>query len=258
MTCRSAAGPSRLLPSRGPAPQPEARPAGWPDANDRRTIYPLPSASFKRSPVRLILSHSRVPSVSSSRKTRWRPRSEPPGAPSPLTLRPSGFSKHLFGSVSDSGSQSIPTSRFSPAFRLTERCCLPAQNRPYCRDGAFLRHPNIARRFARDRAAGNLSKPNSQCLRLAVPVCRVEEGRGAGPTGSRPFPFPAHQTGRARFEHPAFRQISPFSSRKFSPRKDGVHQASRRQLGPSTWQCPAKALCDDAAGTVLRVHRRSD
>ena len=38
---------------------------------------------------------------------------------------------------------------------------------------------------------------------------RVEEERGAGPTGSRPFPFPAHQTGRARFGHPAFRQTSP-------------------------------------------------
>jgi hypothetical protein len=35
---------------------------------------------------------------------------------------------------------------------------------------------------------------------------RVEEERGAGPTGSRPFPFPARQTGRAHFEHPAFRQ----------------------------------------------------
>src|ERR1039457_4016894 len=44
---------------------------------------------------------------------------------------------------------------------------------------------------------------------------RVEEGRGAGPTGSRWFPFPAHQTGRARFEHPAFRQTSPTSSRKW-------------------------------------------
>ena len=38
----------------------------------------------------------------------------------------------------------------------------------------------------------------------------VESRKGArpGPTGSRWFPFPAHQTGRAHFEHPAFRQTS--------------------------------------------------
>jgi hypothetical protein len=35
------------------------------------------------------------------------------------------------------------------------------------------------------------------------------KGAGPGPTGSRWFPFPAHQTGRADFPHPAFRQISP-------------------------------------------------
>ena len=39
---------------------------------------------------------------------------------------------------------------------------------------------------------------------------RVEEGRGAGILlHADPFPFPAHQTGRALFEHPAFRQTSP-------------------------------------------------
>jgi hypothetical protein len=46
-------------------------------------------------------------------------------------------------------------------------------------------------------------------------MCRVEEGRWPGPTGSRWFPFPAHQTGRAQLEHPAFRQTSPTSSRKW-------------------------------------------
>src|SRR3954468_16485444 len=33
---------------------------------------------------------------------------------------------------------------------------------------------------------------------------RVEDGRG----GDAPFPFPAHQTGRADFPHPAFRLVS--------------------------------------------------
>ena len=55
------------------------------------------------------------------------------------------------------------------------------------------------------------------CDRIhAMPVVtRVESRKGArpGPTGSRWFPFPAHQTGRARFEHPAFRQTSSVSFR---------------------------------------------
>src|SRR3954447_12989938 len=42
---------------------------------------------------------------------------------------------------------------------------------------------------------------------------RVEERRGARPTGSRSFPLPAHQTGRADFPHPAFRLDSSLSSR---------------------------------------------
>jgi hypothetical protein len=35
------------------------------------------------------------------------------------------------------------------------------------------------------------------------------KGAGPGPTGSRWFPFSAHRTGRAHFEHPALRQTSP-------------------------------------------------
>lgn len=68
-------------------------------------------------------------------------------------------------------------------------------------------------------------------LRMAFPLCypadrlggkllalggyRIRARNGAnmkhnnqGPTGSRWFTFPAHQTGRARFEHPALRQAS--------------------------------------------------
>jgi hypothetical protein len=38
---------------------------------------------------------------------------------------------------------------------------------------------------------------------------RVEERRGIRPKElGCPFPFPAHQTGRADFQHPAFRQTS--------------------------------------------------
>ena len=54
---------------------------------------------------------------------------------------------------------------------------------------------------------------------LPLVICavgaHVESRKGArpGPTGSRLFPFPAHQTGRAHFEHPAFRQTSPQAHR---------------------------------------------
>src|SRR6266576_5272708 len=46
----------------------------------------------------------------------------------------------------------------------------------------------------------------------------VESRKGArpGPTGSRLFSFPAHQTGRAQLEHPAFRLVSPQRPRKRS------------------------------------------
>src|ERR1035441_4852313 len=46
---------------------------------------------------------------------------------------------------------------------------------------------------------------------------RVEEGRGPGTLlHTDPFPFPAHQTGHAHFEHPAFRLVSPQRPRKRS------------------------------------------
>jgi len=50
---------------------------------------------------------------------------------------------------------------------------------------------------------------------LPLVICAIgahvesRKGAGPGPTGSRWFPFPAHRTGRAHFEHPALRQISP-------------------------------------------------
>src|SRR6266849_5818342 len=50
---------------------------------------------------------------------------------------------------------------------------------------------------------------------LPLVICAVgthvesRKGAGPGPTGSRWFPFPAHQTGRVHFEHPAFRLVSP-------------------------------------------------
>jgi hypothetical protein len=50
-------------------------------------------------------------------------------------------------------------------------------------------------------------------------------------TGHRLFPFPAHQTGRVHFEHPAFRLASPQHPRERSPRMvpgDGTEDFSLR------------------------------
>ena len=44
------------------------------------------------------------------------------------------------------------------------------------------------------------------CSAFVEPCVESRKGAGPGPNGDRWFPFPAHQTGRARFEHPAFRQ----------------------------------------------------
>jgi hypothetical protein len=101
---------------------------------------------------------------------------------------------------------------------------------------------------------------------LPLAICavgaHVESRKGAvpGPTGSRSFPFPAHQTGHARFEHPAFRQISPTSSRRCA---SGVElegctrPVSRTRLCPRTWYRLASALCGDASENASRAHRHS-
>jgi hypothetical protein len=67
---------------------------------------------------------------------------------------------------------------------------------------------------------------------------RVEEGRGPGTLlHTDPFPFPAHQTGHAHFEHPAFRLVSPQRPRKRSDKTapcdgtpDDTSFALRQQL----------------------------
>ena len=46
------------------------------------------------------------------------------------------------------------------------------------------------------------------CMQRAASV-ESRKGARPGPTGSRLFPFPAHQTGHAQLEHPAFRLVSP-------------------------------------------------
>jgi hypothetical protein len=53
-------------------------------------------------------------------------------------------------------------------------------------------------------------------LEICAIGAHVESRKGArpGPNGSRWFPFPARQTGRAQLEHPAFRLASPTTPTK--------------------------------------------
>ena len=56
---------------------------------------------------------------------------------------------------------------------------------------------------------------NDGTVMLAEVAGRVEEGRGGlYRIGITPFPFPAHQTGRANFPHPAFRLASSRGTRR--------------------------------------------
>src|SRR5207244_10689496 len=69
-------------------------------------------------------------------------------------------------------------------------------------------------------------------IRSAGPIVKtrnVESRKGArpGPTGSRRFPFPAHQTRRADFPHRAFRLASPQRPRKPSVSE---HRATALQI----------------------------
>ena len=78
-----------------------------------------------------------------------------------------------------------------------------------------------------------------------VPRCksarRVEERRGVG---GHPFPFPAHQTGRADFQHPAFRQSSHDAHagarrrRRITPSSPNIIWDGKRRV--PTVECPVR------------------
>jgi hypothetical protein len=73
-------------------------------------------------------------------------------------------------------------------------------------------------------------KANSTFL-VIVGTGRVEERRGARPTGSRSFPLPADQTGRADFPHPAFRL--DFTTRLTNETSPGLDAVEQRPTGRS-------------------------
>ncbi len=58
-----------------------------------------------------------------------------------------------------------------------------------------------------------LPSVSTKAWRLRPLICRVDEGSGDA-LECAPFPFPAHQTGRADFPHPAFRPDSSQSNRR--------------------------------------------
>src|SRR5450755_4441611 len=70
--------------------------------------------------------------------------------------------------------------------------------------GVRERRPYSARQFA------------SQVISAVSMHVESRKGARPGTSVSRWFPFPAHQTGRAQLEHPAFRLVSPQRPRKRS------------------------------------------
>jgi hypothetical protein len=105
-------------------------------------------------------------------------------------------------------------------------------------------------------AARKLRLLGSSSLRQTT-ILKVEsrKGAGRGPTGSRWFPFPAHQTGRADFPHPAFGQISPRAHGR-GPRCTSRNRStptSRIQVHPSREWCRGRTPC---VGAGERTERR--
>src|SRR6266849_706272 len=77
------------------------------------------------------------------------------------------------------------------------------------------------------QGVGTLGKELSGGVLMDLYGVESRKGASPGPTGSRLFPFPAHQTGRVHFEHPAFRLVSPQHPRERST----PHGVVRRHRG---------------------------
>ena len=74
---------------------------------------------------------------------------------------------------------------------------------------------------------------------MCIPL-HVESRKGARPgtSVSRWFPFPAHQTGRAQLEHPAFRLVSPQRPRKLLiPQHRATAFQTRHPRSIPLWTC---------------------
>jgi len=101
--------------------------------------------------------------------------------------------------------------------------------------------------------------PPPQVIYAVSASVESRKGVGPGPTGSRWFPFPAHQTGRAQLEHPAFRLVSPQRPRKRSDITapcDGAPDTSfalRQQLDEE----PAEQACaNDRSVALSPAHQK--
>jgi hypothetical protein len=105
------------------------------------------------------------------------------------------------------------------AARPTADLCPEASTRPVARPS----------RSVATMSHRQLHRWNLPPLMICALGARVESRKGAwpGPTGSRLFPFPAHQTGRVHFGHPAFRLASPQHPREHST----LRSAGRRHRG---------------------------
>ena len=108
-----------------------------------------------------------------------------------------------------------------------------------------------------------LFRTASVSLAQALERGKVEDGRGGlGACGIAPFPVPAHQTGRADFPHPAFRLVSPRSTRRgpSSVRAaEAVGDGRRAQQHRSASVFAAGKASSEASGYagVFQAHRQS-
>src|ERR1035438_49415 len=79
----------------------------------------------------------------------------------------------------------------------------------------YFRKSTLDRLASRSSVEGFLPQAARPPLEEAQAV-ESRKGARPGTSVSRWFPFPAHQTGRAQLEHPAFRLVSPQRPRKRS------------------------------------------
>ena len=96
---------------------------------------------------------------------------------------------------------------------MTPACPKPIKNQS-CAEPAQLSRPEYPSQSPTNHADTQISPITLKCS-ASKRLGRVEEGRGGlYRIGITPFPFPAHQTGRANFPHPAFRLASSRGTRR--------------------------------------------
>jgi hypothetical protein len=117
----------------------------------------------------------------------------------------------------------------------------------------YSRYPRTARHSPAKPAA-------CRTTLFAMQKGRVEERRGCRGMSPAPFPFPAHQTGRADLPHPAFRQTSSRAhAGDLIEAAANRHPTFQRRPRLKTDGCLGNAsLCDAGGGNAEPDRRRND